>query len=59
MEDTDLVALRKHIQGLQAGNGDLLSRCAGEKKLKMDTLRKIYTEKKKSSWLPWEVKNLK
>lgn len=38
VEDVDLMALRKHIQELQADNDDLLSHRAGDKGLQMDTL---------------------
>lgn len=42
-----LVALReKRVQELQAENGNLLSHLAGDRKLQMDTLPKLCTEKK-------------
>lgn len=51
MEDADLIALRKNNQKLQVENDDLLTRHAGDKKLQMETLLKLFSKKKRTTGL--------
>lgn len=58
MEVAELIALRGHIQELQAEKEDLLARRAGKYNTQMDTLLMLCSDKKKSGALESRVNRL-
>lgn len=58
VEDADVLAPCAHIQDLLAENEDLLSRGAGNRKVRLEMLSAESTEKKKNGALGADIKRL-